>query len=81
MVLSDPRPMDKVTCKAASEGLLSHFASFSQALNVALYAKTIGLGEDPANGSCPSVGGTETVRDPWAESRYGVVVVYAGLSV
>ena len=39
------------------------------------------LGEGPAIGFCPSVGGTETVRDPWEESRYGVAVVYAGLSV
>ena len=60
--------------------MLRRFASLSQALTVALYAKTIGLGEDPANGSCPSVGGTETVRNPREESRYGAAVP-AGFSV
>ena len=39
------------------------------------------LGEDLAIGFWPSVGGTETVRDPWEESRYGVAVVHAGISV
>ena len=41
----------------------------------------MGFGEDPADGSCPSVGGTETVRDPREESRYGADAVHAGLSV